>query len=125
MKISFNEVTWHDTSILRISLDRQMPGTSDEIEFAVENDTEGPMLVKFSQVWQMQCLLNFGIVSAETIKTAYMKDDHEDIDQLRQEWAKSGLDIGCVKLYEFETNSTASTIKIIAQDVQITPTRLR
>ncbi len=120
MTLKFDDVTWHDTEITAIVVNRESPGKNDVVTFELGNDTDGTMVAKFLKAWQMTCSLNFGIVCKETIRTAICLDRHEKLDALVTKWKRVGLNLAGLKIFVFETNSTASNIEIIAEDMLIT-----
>ena len=119
MMLNFDDITWHDTEILKITIDRSNPGKEDTIEFKLRNESDGQLIVTFIDAWRMICDLNFGIVCRETIRTASCHDSHEVLDELRKRWGRPGINLSGLKLFDFETNSTASKIRIIARAVRI------
>lgn len=115
----FNELPWHDACIENIYIDRRCPGVRDDIYMDIVWTDDKKNKIKFSDVYNADLRLNFGVVALESIRYAQCKlDECEEIVILKNKWR--GL-INNIKLnyYEIETNSTNSKIIIIARELYI------
>src|SRR4051812_47413904 len=111
----FDDLPWHDAVILAIEIDRRRPGEADEIVMSVLWPDERRSRIRFVECYALEAKMNFGIVATETIRTATERDDTEALRALREKWARLGADLGDVKSFTIETNSTASTIQVFAR----------
>ena len=120
MTTKFNELPWHDSTLLMIAIDRSDPGNNDTIKFKVQwPESEIISNVEFHDCYQMESSFNFGIVAPETIAIAMCKTESPELSTIRDLWSKGGVFLDNLKCYEFEMNSTASVMKIFAMSVQI------
>jgi hypothetical protein len=108
--------------LLHIDLDRSRPGEADTVRLIVEwanwepHPPEPRSVIEFTDCYRVEAAMNFGILCAETFAGAWAEPDHPQIARIA---AWSGLtDLFC---WVFETNATASTIRIIARGVSIKP----
>jgi len=116
------DYAWHDVGLIDIVLDRSKPGDADTVRITVEwadwepHPPEKRSIIEFTDCYRLEAAMNFGIICYETFLDAWPEEDHPHIAKI-QAW--SGITgLFC---WVFETNSTASMIKIIARDVTIKP----
>jgi hypothetical protein len=101
-----------------INIDRSDAGNKDEIEFILKKD-ENLFNLKFMDVYQANLNLNFGVVSEETIREAYILDENDLLNEIKNKWSKIGVSISDLKCYLIETNSTSSNLLIYSIDFVI------
>lgn len=119
MNIEFRGITWHDTKITRVVLDRSNPGIVDKLELFLENDEFGSFCAIFLDVWRLTEQWNFGICADETIRCATEAESHPSIEELRRTWENLGANLDDIRFYRIETNSTASIIEILARRFEV------
>lgn len=112
---SFADLPWHDAEILSIEIDRRSPGLLDEVVLVVTWPDEVTSRIRFQNCWRLEALMNFGIVAPESVLTASEDSDSEGLRRVREKWSKVGLEVSDLRCFSIETNSTASTISVYAQ----------
>lgn len=118
--MTFNDFLWHDAIIKEIIIDRNTPGSNDNITFLIEWPTKENVFFTFEGAYWLIMELNFGIIADETILKASCSVDDDDLDKFYSKW--KGL-MNDVKLfsYEINLNSTGGKIKILAKTFTVTP----
>ena len=116
--MEFNDFEWHDAIILSINIDRSDAGNKDEIEFIISND-ETIYSLRFKEVYQANLSLNFGVISEETIREAYILNENDLLNEIKIKWSKIDVSIEELKCYFIETNSTNSKLFIYSLDFVI------
>ncbi|PVZ07012.1 hypothetical protein C7382_1198 [Porphyromonas loveana] len=118
-KMDFNDLNWHDAVIKNISIDRSNPGKRDIIQLDIIWTNGIKSTITFSNVYFASFEMNFGIVALDSIFKAYSEDRNSYlVKELYKKW-KGLIDDVDLNYYEIETNSTKSTIVIIAQEFKI------
>ena len=117
----FNELSWHDAEILGITIPRSNPGHQDTLELSIKWPDGKKSFLIFYDCYQLNLALNLGVIAPETIRDAVCLQADETLTALKRKWASKGLDIqpDNLKLFKFETNSTASNISIYAKGFTI------
>jgi|GEM_PF-325592 len=116
---------WHDVQLLDLSLDRSNPGYSDTVRLVVEwadwtpHPEEKRSVIEFSDCYWMEAAMNFGVVCRETFVDAWLEPDHPKIGEVQ-----AFLKVENLFCWVFQTNSTGSTIKIVARRVSVAPVGL-
>lgn len=122
MMMVLQAFAWHDVQLLDLTVDRANPGESDTVRLTVEwgpwapHRPEPRSVLEFTDCYRLEAAMNFGVLCRETFLTARSDSDHPALARIRA-WSGVG-DLFC---WVFETNSTASTITIIARGVAIRP----
>lgn len=117
--MTFDTIYWHDSTVLKIEIDRHNPGTTDIIKVGVLTYDDIKLELLFYDVYWSECKMNFGVVARESILRAYTEgEENSRIKDLKLKW-QGNIDHVRLNYYEIETNSTGSTIKIIAKGVVI------
>ena len=116
--MKFEEVNWHDQTLLNITIDRGNPGRADIIELTALVD-ESRVKILFKDVYYAELKLNFGIIAEEMIKYAINNTDDTMLFELKNQWHKLGVELDELKCFEFNTNSTNSIIKIYSLSCDI------
>ena len=116
----FNKLDWHDAIIDKITIDRSCPGVIDIIDIHIIWKDETKNTLHFENVYWADLNMNFGVVAAESIVKAISKGrDCIPVIECYNKW-KGNIDNINLNYYEIETNSTGSTIRIIAEWLSIT-----
>ncbi|MDU8927811.1 hypothetical protein RXV86_10490 [Alisedimentitalea sp. MJ-SS2] len=116
------EYVWHDTVLLKIEIDRSDPGENDTFRILVEWSDWEPRpecpyaTIEFKDCHWLNMDMNFGVVCVETFDQIELEPDHPEIQKIAKLFRVE--DLTCVA---FKTNSTGSTIRIIAESVTIMP----
>lgn len=119
VNMRFNDLNWHDSIISNIVIDRKNPGVNDAIHIEVVWPNGTSNLVSFKDVYWANLNMNFGIISTETIFKAFSEGkENQNVKRLYTKW-KGMIDKIDLNFYEIETNSTKSTISIIAQSFEL------
>ncbi|MFI0436063.1 MAG: hypothetical protein ACH350_10155 [Parachlamydiaceae bacterium] len=120
MNTNFNDLSWHDANLQFISIDRQKPGEQDVIKLLIDwPDNAGSSSIEFYDCYALTMNMNFGIVASESISTAECFTNSIELDFIRKEWSKVGVDLENLKFFKFTTNSTNNTIHIFSLGFQI------
>lgn len=117
--MNFDEITWHDTEITSIFLDRSAPGLKDVLEIRCTNKINGSFTVVFSNVWKITSDMNFGVVATETIRFVNISESDDRIDIIKNQWKNVGIDIQRLSSADIETNSTASKLFVAFENLEI------
>jgi hypothetical protein len=115
----FNELPWHDSALLNIEIDRKKPGENDSIKLSIKWPDGNENLVVFSNCYCFDAKMNFGIVAEESILSADCRSDCEEIPVIKNKWAPLGVELDNLLCYTINTNSTNSSIKILALSMDI------
>lgn len=115
--MDFNEFYWHDAIIKNIEIDRKNPGLDDTVSFEIEWPNSQISKIIFKDVYFLKMNLNFGIMTPETISSAFVIDNDVDITDFYIKW-KGLMDDVTIKCYIINTLSTGSEIKILAQNFE-------
>ncbi|MBK6918624.1 MAG: hypothetical protein IPH07_14610 [Deltaproteobacteria bacterium] len=111
----FEDLPWHDAVVLSIEIPRRRPGVADEVLLSMLWPDGHHSTVAFSDCFALIATMNFGIVAAETVRSATEHDDDDDLLQRqRAKWSHLGVDLSGLKRFTLETNSTASTLVVLA-----------
>jgi hypothetical protein len=117
--MDFNSLTWHDSIIEKIYINRENPGKNDVIQIEISWPNGENNIVSFKDVYWADLNMNFGIVSPESILKAYSEGkENETVKHFYSKWKGMINDVD-LNYYEIETNSTSSKIRIIAQKFEI------
>lgn len=120
MNNNFNELSWHDANITSILIDRSMPGEQDVIKFLIDwPDTDINSYIEFHDCYALSANMNFGIIACESILQAECFINSEELDQIRKEWSKIGVNLNELKCYRITTNSTNSVFNIFSLGFRI------
>jgi hypothetical protein len=120
MNSSFNDLPWHDATLMEILIDRRQAGVRDNVRLEVTWPDGQPGAVTFSDCYAMQADLNFGVVAEEQIASAVAIEDHVDVIGIRDRWSPLGVSLQGLRCYQLETSSTGSVIRIFAMRFEIT-----
>lgn len=120
MSLIFNDFPWHDAILENITINRSAPGEKDTIELLISwPDSKGSSLIEFCDCYAVTAYMNFGIVACESILTAECVHESEELDFIRAKWLKTGIDLQNLKHFKITTNSTGSTIHILALNFNV------
>jgi hypothetical protein len=112
--VDFEQMDWHDATLLAVDIDRHAPGERDEVTLTVRWSDEREELVRFLDCYALDAQMNFGIVVSESIREARSTLDSERLLEIRQRWTMVGADLSGLRCYEISTSSTGSIIRIFA-----------
>jgi hypothetical protein len=112
---SFNEFPWHDATILELRVDRRHAGHADEVELTMMWPDERRSQIRFIDCYGIDARMNFGIVAAETVRSAVEREDSEELQALRAKWKPLGIDLSGVRSFSIETNSTGSLLTVFSR----------
>jgi hypothetical protein len=116
MYMDFNEITWHDSIIKEVIIDRRLPGYNDTIKLIIEWVDIGNGVLIFEEVYWASLNFNFGIIADETIMHAFaVSSNDSDLSLLYEKW-KGAINNVKLNAYTIQLNSSGSQIKIIAKD---------
>ena len=92
IKDRFDDLMWHDATLLWIELDRRDPGNRDEIGLVVEwPDGQRNRLV-FTDCYLLEARMHFGIIASESILSATCSADAPEVDNVREMCRRYGGD---------------------------------
>jgi len=115
MSTQFESLPWHDAVILSIEIDRRRPGTADEVSISMLWPDDRQSQIRFQECYALDAAMNFGVVAEETVRSATECDDTDELRRIRGKWRGLGVDLSALKSFTIETNSTASTITVLAR----------
>jgi hypothetical protein len=115
MKRRFEDLPWHDATILELKVDRRRPGEADEVMLSMLWPDGQRSNVLFVDCYALVAAMNFGVVAAETVRVATEFGDTEDLRQHQVRWSRLGVDLSDLRMFRLETNSTASAITVFAR----------
>lgn len=113
--LEFNELEWHDATILDILIDRHSPGHDDRIALTIIWPDGSKGEVEFQECWAFEAVMNFGVVASEGIMQATAIKDHPRSLEIRKKWETAGLRVPPLVCYEIETSSTGGSLRIFAE----------
>lgn len=115
IKKRFDDLVWHDATLLSIELDRRDPGHRDELALVVEwPDGQRNRLI-FTDCYLLVARMHFGIIASESILTATCSTDAPEVAEVRETCRRYGADFADLHCFEIETNSTGGTIRVVAR----------
>lgn len=114
METEFSKLPWHDAELLGIEIDRRNPGERDQVVVNVRwpNDEQSELV--FSDCYELEAKMNFGVIAPESILDASLIDDSQELAEVRSKWEQAGVDLAGLKCFEIKTNSTNSLLRIYA-----------
>jgi hypothetical protein len=116
MKIeSFNELPWHDATMLELRIDRRRAGHVDEVVLTMMWPDERRSQIRFIDCFGLDARMNFGVVADETVHSAVELADSEELQALRAKWKSLGIDLSGLRSFSVETNSTGSLFTIYSR----------
>jgi hypothetical protein len=117
--MDFNKLKWHDSIIKNIIIDRNNPGKNDSIEIDIIWPNSQKNRIIFKDVYWAIFNMNFGIVSEESVLSAFSEGrNNEIVKKTYLKW-KGLIDNVDLNFYQIELNSTRSIINIVAQRFEI------
>lgn len=119
MKTNFDALPWHDASFLELSIDRRDPGEHDEIHVHVVWPDGNAAILIFSDCYALSAEMNFGVIADEQVANAEIVEDDPGLAVIRERWGRLGVVLDQMHCYQIETASTASVIKIYANDFYV------
>ena len=120
MNINFKELPWHDSILESLNIDRTNPGENDIIQLNVIWPLERySQRLQFNECYAIDMQMNFGIIASETILTADCLTQSAALENIRNLWSKTGVDLSKLIQYQLVTNSTNSFINIFAMEFKI------
>jgi hypothetical protein len=115
MNTNFNDLPWHDANLQFIYIDRKKPGEQDVVKLLIDwPGSSNSSTIEFYDCYALTMNMNFGIVACESILTAECFVDSKELNAIRLEWSKVGINLENLKYFRIITNSTNSTINIFA-----------
>jgi hypothetical protein len=117
--MDFNSLSWHDSVIERIEINRKNPGKNDIIQIEILWQNGESNIISFKDVYWVEFNMNFGVVCLESILKAHAGGkENETLKRFYERW-KGMLNNVELSYFEIVTNSTGSIIRIIAQRFEI------
>ncbi|MEM6572233.1 MAG: hypothetical protein AAF957_27710 [Planctomycetota bacterium] len=123
MSESFDDIQWHDASLKLLGIDRGQPGIRDEISMEIVDVNGTAYTLVFTDCYEAHLALSFGVTAEETVRDVRRSSQSDSLESMRIKWVRTDVDLSDVQQFEFETNSTASVIRILARACVITRTR--
>lgn len=119
----FNNLPWHDAALLDVRVDRREPGRRDELELCVRWPDGQGAVIRFTDCYRLELRMNFGVLGVDSIAGANCVADSPALDETRRRWARVA-DLARLHEFTLETNSTASSVSVLALDFVVLPHRL-
>ena len=100
MKAMFSDLPWHDAELLNIAIDRRNPGENDQVivDICWPNGKQDTLV--FCDCYGLEAKMNFGVIGAEAILNASTRENSTELTQIREKWAKMGVDLAALKCFE-------------------------
>ncbi len=111
----FEQLWWHDATLLELKIDRRQPGEVDEVVVLIEWPDDRKSVIRFLDCFGMIANLNFGIVASESVLTASESEEFGPFKDRCDRWLKSGGALPNLKMFTIETNSTGGLLHILAR----------
>lgn len=118
---NFLNLPWHDAEILSIVINREDDEHQDVVTIYVRWPDTTESTISFTNCYGLIAHMNFGVIGIESVRSALVLDNRDDIEEIRTKWWKVGVDLANLKCFEIETNSTASKIEVYACGFLLTP----
>lgn len=118
---NFNSLEWHDATLLQLIVDRRQPGENDQVLLSVEWPDGTRQQIIFSECYELEAQMNFGVLAPESIRDARCCLDSAHLEKVLQRWKDIGVGLVGLGCFEISTNSTASAIRICARHFQVVP----
>jgi hypothetical protein len=112
---SFNELPWHDATVLELRIDRRRAGHVDEVMLTMMWPDERRTRIRFVGCYSLDAKMNFGVVASETVRSATEREDSGELNALRAKWKPLGVDLSSLRSFSIETNSTGSFLTVYCQ----------
>jgi hypothetical protein len=119
MNNKFNELPWHDSELLGISIDRSNAGINDVVKLTIRWPEGKISDLLFEDVYLLDAKMNFGVVALESILEGSCFNESEQISTLRNIWEPLGVKLDELQCYRIITNSTNSRIDVYALSFSI------
>ena len=114
MKDAFDAMPWHDSEIIYINIDRHSPGEGYQVTIGVRWPNGEVSEPNFMNCYALDFTMNFGIIAAECVRSAFSSTDTETLNGIREKWRVLGNYLDQLKCFEIQTSSTASILRIYA-----------
>ena len=111
---SFDELPWHDATLVDVLIDRRAPGHDDRIVLAIDWPSGSRDFIEFQECSMFDAHMNFGMIVPDHARSAVALDIDDGLERLRQTWSKSGVQMPQLKCYQIELNSTAGVLRTYA-----------
>lgn len=115
----FEALPWHDAELREVLIDRRAPGKRDDVRVRVRWLDGGEATLLFRECHALKAAMNFGVIAEERILSASMMDDDTGLHSIRKRWNSLGVALDRLRCYRIETSSTASVLRIYAQQFDI------
>jgi len=115
----FETMSWHDALLLHLHVDRRAPGTRDVVTLHIQWVDGQTSFVSFGDCYKLEANMNFGIIAAESIRSAHCILDSPRVAEERRKWAQLGVSLDDLMSFEFEMNSTGSVVRVLARSFEI------
>jgi hypothetical protein len=115
MNKSFNELPWHDAILLELRIDRRRAGHADDVVLTMLWPDGRRSRIRFVGCYGLDAKMNFGIVAAETVRSAVEQQDSEELRALRAKWKALGGDLSKLSSFSLEMNSTGSLVTVYSE----------
>lgn len=119
MNTQFQALPWHDAVLLELSVNRASAGLRDEVILDIEWPDATRQRLTFKDCYKAELLLNFGVLGNDTIRDADVAVDTPSLVAVRERWGRLGVDLRDLEEYRITTNTTASTIVILARSLDV------
>jgi len=99
----FLDLPWHDAELLNITIDRRNPGENDQIvvDICWPNGKQDTLV--FYDCYGLEAKMNFGVIASESILDASVTDKSRKLTEIKEKWAKIGVDLAQLKCFEIRT----------------------
>lgn len=115
----FNELPWHDSTLLNIEIDRKKPGENDSVRIFVKWPDGKENSIIFNDCYFFEAKMNFGIVAEESILSAVCNDEDDGLLLIRSKWSPLGVALDHLFCFAINMNSTNSAIKVFALSMSV------
>lgn len=115
MSTRFNDLAWHDATLLEVRINRRRAGEADEVTMPILWPDGRRSTIRFIGCYSLVATMNFGVVAEENVRSASESDDSDELRRHQAMWARLGVDLSGLRMFHVETNSTASTITVFAR----------
>lgn len=120
----FEDLPWHDATLLELRVDRRRPGHVDEVTLSMRWPRGARSTIRFVECFKLIANMNFNMDVDECVLTATESDDDEALRQQREIWSTSGANVTSLKVFRIELNSTGGAITVVARGWREEDTRI-
>lgn len=119
IKDTFDELFKHKATVLSIDIDRRAAGARDDVGLVLQQPDGHRSRLVFTDCRELVAQLNFGTSDLEAIESAECREDSQQLDGIRRDWAKFSVDFSNLRSFEIETAPAGSRVSVAAPGFEL------